>query len=339
MSIIPFQLLDISNEIYHKQMSVEDHYFSSSQFKKMLEDPELFHKTYITKTVEQNNDKPAFHIGTYYHTAMLEPHLLDKECAVYLGRRAGKDWEEYQAANKGKAIINATGKKEADMLIASTKASPMANAIYSGGVAEKSLFVKIFVDPATGEIYHIGKEIWKLDTFKGWEVVKGANVEPLIAIQVKVRFDYANYDKGYIADLKSMSGDPGDTKAIFYKIKDLNYDMSAAQYIDMFNLWAIEDGRGPIFKEFYWTFASKTLPICQNYLCDEVLLQVGRAKFKKAVRELVKYTQNSWTFEEELKYIECDELEASKWLTDKPARKKLLTITKPEVEDEGLDLF
>ena len=38
---------DIPIEDYHAQHSEEEHYYSSSQLKSMLEDPEVFHRKYI----------------------------------------------------------------------------------------------------------------------------------------------------------------------------------------------------------------------------------------------------------------------------------------------------
>ena len=82
---------NMSNADYHKQHAPEDHYYSSSQLKTILDDAETFKKKYITRELEDKSSNPVFDIGTYFHTAILEPHLLNEECAVFTGaRRAGK---------------------------------------------------------------------------------------------------------------------------------------------------------------------------------------------------------------------------------------------------------
>ena len=66
----------------------------------MLEDPEKFYKEYITKEIPRK-EVSAFDVGTYFHTAILEPHLLEKECAVYPGAvRRGKEWDAFKETVK-----------------------------------------------------------------------------------------------------------------------------------------------------------------------------------------------------------------------------------------------
>jgi hypothetical protein len=49
------------------------------------------------------HDTPAMRLGTLVHAAVLEPATFAP--AVYLGRRAGKHWEEFQAENAGAVIV------------------------------------------------------------------------------------------------------------------------------------------------------------------------------------------------------------------------------------------
>jgi hypothetical protein len=67
---------DISNDHYHSNKT----FFSSSVLKDLLKDKELFHKKYILKEeVERSGPLNAFLFGSYVHTLILEPHLVDVE--------------------------------------------------------------------------------------------------------------------------------------------------------------------------------------------------------------------------------------------------------------------
>ena len=155
----------LSNAQYH----AAEGFFSSSQFKIANEDIELFHKKYITKEIVDKEGNPAFDIGTYFHTAILEPHLLDKECVVMPGdikTRRGEKWNVFKAANEGKVILSANDYLKAQNLIAAAKDSPVLTDLLKGGESELSLFHE----------------------FKG--------------LKCKVRADYINLEQGYIVDLK-----------------------------------------------------------------------------------------------------------------------------------------
>ena len=268
----------------------------------MLEDAETFYKKYITRELESNESIPAFDIGTYYHTAILEPHLLDKECAVFTGKvRRGKMWEDFKAEHEGKAIITQKEWEQANNLIVATQKSELAMSLHAGGEAEVSLGIEVFCDGK--DIYSKGH---KLDIKKGWIPVE--EMPEAKPVRLKVRCDYINLDGGYIADLKSTTGNAKDVNKTRNKISSYNYDLSAALYIDLFNAYHIEKGVDPNqIKTFWWVFASKDYCNCQPYFAgvgldgeiEESNIQVGRAKWRKAVLDISKYQELGWDIPEE----------------------------------------
>jgi len=253
---------DLTNKQYHEDKDC----FSSSQFKLAKEDIEAFHKQYILGE-KQNVSNPAFDIGTYYHTAVLEPETLDAECAVFLGKmRRGKEWDAFKEEHEGKAIITKSDYAKADRLIQSTLGNTILQNLMEGGEAELSCFTKV----------------QGLDT--------------------KVRSDFIDVDRGFIFDLKSTTGNAKDYKSINKKIDDLDYDLSAALYIDAFNTVLGKD----VIKDFYWVVATKDEEFanCQVYKATKKNLAVGRAKYMKAIEEIKRGYKNKWVFKDTIVNID-----------------------------------
>jgi hypothetical protein len=284
--------------------------YSSSQLKTLLKDPELFHKEYILKT-EAKKSIPAFDIGTFYHTAVLEPELLDEECAVFTGIRRGAKWEDFKKENDGKAIITLTEKKQADTLIKATFASEIAMDYIAKGTPEISAFVDLTV--SGGVIFSksiIDGEVYYMDRKDGW-VASGMKDLPKGSIlTVKVRADIFG-DEKFILDLKSTTGNPKDAHAIKAKISSYGYDLSTSLYLDIFTM-----ASGRLYDTFIWTFASKDMGTCKNWIASRNNVLVGRAKWMKAVVELVKWIDKDWVFSETIEELEPNFFE-KEWLNVK----------------------
>ena len=297
---------DISNNDYHAQLAPEEHFYSSSQLKTMLDDPETFYKKYISGELEANASIPAFDIGTYFHTAILEPHLLEKECVVFRGKaRRGKEWEAFKTEHDGKAIITEREYELAKNLIVATQRSEIAMDLHTGGEAEVSLGIEIYCDENDVFISN-GDKIYQLNINLGWMPVCDLPDE-YETVRLKVRCDYINYEKGYIADLKSTTGNAKDVHKTRNKISSYQYDLSAAMYIDLFNGGLLLDGKKPVLTTFWWVFASKDYSNCQSYWTgigpmgevEDSNLKVGRAKWAKAVCLIAKYQSLDWEIPEE----------------------------------------
>lgn len=277
-------LFNISNSDYHKQHSVKDHFFSSSQVKTMLKDPELFHRKYITRVLSEDKRNPAFDIGTYFHTAILEPDLLEKECAVWKGGNRGSiKYKEFEKANKDKAIITLAELGKANALIKGIEDSDVCldmidheNSTYEGS---------LFMD--------------------------------LMGVQCKVRFDVLNLGKDYsfIGDLKSTTGNPKDGWGLRTKIHNYGYDVSAAFYVDMINEYITVNKLDLALVEDFWLyFATKDYPMAKAWKMSPDMLAVGRAKYRKALKMLKKYQANGWKFEEETGVLHPLPWEKSDWI-------------------------
>lgn len=281
---------DLTNDQYHAVLEGDKAAYSSSQLKDALDDIEIFYKKYITKELKSKSIS-AFDVGTYYHTAILEPHILDEECVVFEGKvRRGKAWEEFQKEHEGKVIITLSDKEKADNLINATKDSPIAMDLLSRGEAEVSLF---------------------------WD---------LMGVKCKVRADWLylapidSDEDSYILDLKSTTGNTKNGHSIKGKISSYSYDLSAAFYLDMFNQYLEDKGLLKKYKPlkiFYWTFASKDMCNCKTYFASEKMLDIGRNKYKKALHTIKMYRDMEWEFPDFIEELEPQIFE-EEWLNIDP---------------------
>ena len=295
-------IYDMTSEEYHGSPG-----YSSSQLKDLLDDPEYFYKKYIAKT-EEKISIPAFDIGTYFHTAILEPDKLTVDCAVYKGIRRGKEWEAFKAANVGKTIVTETEMTQAESLAEAVRNSPVAMSRIELTRPEVSAYVELTV--GGGEVYEssTGSILGKY----GWEKAKRIPEKNVEKILVKVRADALS--DAFILDLKSTSGNAKSLFTMRKKISEYNYDLSAALYLDIFTIVT-----GVVKSEFVWTFASKDYFNSKSYIASDLYIQVGRAKWRKAIIELSHCLRSNWVFEDSMGI-----LEPNLWETE---------ILKPKDED------
>jgi PDDEXK-like domain of unknown function (DUF3799) len=254
--------------------------YSSSQFKDLLDDEDVFIKKHIQKVIERE-EIAAFDVGSYFHTGVLEPHKLKDDCIVYPGKvRRGKDWDLFKEKNKGKAIVTQAQKQQAEGLVLAVKDSPIAQE-YLSGKPEVSLFVRLVVHE--GQIY--APYFAKVLTIDGW-VDKFLTVKDGHDMIVKVRADMLGHN--YISDLKSTTGNARSNQSMRQKISNYHYDLSAALYLDMFGLML------PELREFVWIFASKDLYNAKCYRASSTNILVGRAKYMKAMLKMADCAANNW---------------------------------------------
>jgi hypothetical protein len=281
-------LYEMSSSEYHGMAGT----YSSSQLKDLLEDPEYFFRKHIKKEIDKE-EFPAFDIGTYFHTALLEPEKLKLECAVYEGVRRGKEWEAFKEANKNKAIITKSELDQANGLINAVRNSPIAMNKIGQGRPEISAFVNIRIAEA-GEIY-----CWDLEksvTIGGGFRNKKAPKKGTDLV-IKVRADLLA--DTFILDLKSTTGNTKSKYQMRQKVSAYNYDLSAALYLDMFSLVG-----GRVISDFVWVFASKDYYNSKSYLASEDMIQIGRAKYFKALFTLAECLESDWQFEDSLGILE-----------------------------------
>ena len=293
---------DMSSEAYHSFPNT----FSSSQLKTILEDPELFYRKYITKSIEKE-EMSAFDIGTFFHCAILEPEKLSMECAVYGGVRRGKEWTTFKEANIGKAIITKSELESAETLIAAVKASTIAQSFLTKGQPEVSCFVSVYI--YAGDIYAKGC-VLKSD---GWERIYSGDftlaMKAGVKLVIKVRADLLG--EGFILDLKSTTGNCKSDHLMRSKISAYSYDLSASLYLDMFTI-----GSELKYDRFLWCFASKDYGNSKTYVASPNNVKIGRAKYKKALLLLADNITKNWVMEESLGVLEPQFFE-NEWLSVK----------------------
>lgn len=267
--------LNKPNDVYHS----DDGFKSSSQLKVILNDPMKYYKKYITKELPKE-EKDAFVIGNAWHCKILEPHLFDKEYTSYSGGiKRGEKWEKFKKANKGKTILGNKQLLEFDNLCKAVEKSTIVKP-YLEGDHEVSVYVKL----------------------EGYDI--------------KVRFDVLNKLQQFGCDPKSMQGNLIGIKGKYrcqQQIAGLDYDLSAALYMDAYNLLIemINKQKGKeVYKPltaWYWLFASKEFAHCRIFKATEKMLKNGRKKYKIAIELLKKYEASNWElkeFEEQVEEID-----------------------------------
>lgn len=268
---------DVSSETYHGLSGT----WSSSQLKDILDDEEIFIKKYIKREIERI-EREAFDTGTYFHTAVLEPHKIGEEIAIFDGKvRRGKEWDKFKEMSKGKMVISSAQKDQGDLMVAAVRNSPVAQE-YLGGDPEVSLFVELVI--CYGRVH--APKFGKVLGAHGWEDHSGKEIGSGFRIIVKVRADCLG--ENYISDLKSTSGNARSEDSVRGSISKYKYDLSAALYLDMFSLIR------PSIREFIWIFASKGSQSAATWRASKENILVGRAKYMKAMIKMADCARANW---------------------------------------------
>lgn len=291
---------DLPSEHYHGLSGT----WSSSQYKDILDDEEVFIKKYITKEIPRL-EREVFDTGTYLHTSVLEPHKVSAEIAIYAGKiRRGAEWDKFKAKNNGKVIISAAQKLQGDLMVEAVKGSPIAQE-YLEGDPEVSLFVELAV--WQGRVYST-KYKKVLDLLNGWQDHTGNLPEAAFRFVTKVRAD--TLGKTFVSDLKSTSGNARNEDSVRGSISKYKYDLSAALYLDMFNLIM------PSVREFVWIFASKAQKSAGTWRATRNNILVGRAKYARAMIKLADCAKANWELVDCLREAEPMPYEMD-WLREK----------------------
>ncbi len=286
-------IYDMTSEQYHSTPGT----YSSSQFKDLLDDEDVFIKKYITKEIERE-ESGAFDVGNYFHTMVLEPDKVGKDCAVFPGPvKRGQVWEAFKKKHAGKTIVSKNQMDIAERIAEAVQASPVAMSFIERAKPEVSVFVELHI--YKGEIYSV--KYRKVLGIRGWDDAEDVDFEKVkkfgVAIIVKVRADSLGDD--FVLDLKSTTGNARSMTVVQDKIKYYTYDLSASLYLDIFNLVV-----GGTLSKFIWTFASKDCFNSRSYVATNRMIQVGRAKWKKAVLTLAIVKKNKWEVTDSMGEIE-----------------------------------
>jgi hypothetical protein len=221
-------IVECTNSQYHADKT----HLSSSSLKLLLEDP---HKFYEERILGNKVDVSGsfFDEGTLFHALILEPDIVDKEFAFFDGlRKQGTAWEEFKTQNKGRICMSKPQLERCKYWIAAFKRRKAAVGLISGGVAEQSIFTSL----------------------------QGVNV--------KIRCDYVNVEKGYIADLKT-SGYSVDRDSFRLTIDKYKYQLSAALYCTV----AEQFYKKPF--DFYFIAVAKREADCQVFKLSKESRHIG----------------------------------------------------------------
>jgi hypothetical protein len=90
---------------------------------------------------------PSMRMGIAVHCAILEPEKFAATYITYPGRRAGKDWDAFEAANLDKEILKTDEHETALQIAAAVRRHPVANHLLEIGEAEKTM---TWTDEKTG---------------------------------------------------------------------------------------------------------------------------------------------------------------------------------------------
>lgn len=253
-----------NNEEYH----ADRQYKSSSALKLILKDPRQYYKTYVLNEPQDMN-KAALSIGSYVHTRILEPHLVEEEYTIFTGVKRGAAWEEFKEKNEGKTILSSSQKALADSMISEFEKSTI---LLGNADNEKEVYISSFFEHGTPE-----------ETLCGY----------IDDYPIKVRFDYRKEfeDFGSINDLKTTASPMGTLEEVEDICNYWDYDISAALYVDM-----VTQATGKPH-DFYFVFISKKNYETKIFKASEGMLERGRQKYKKAIAKLKECEKTGVYFE------------------------------------------
>lgn len=242
----------VDNKYYHADKT----FYSSSALKLLLKSKQDFYRKHILGESEPIKNVGALNMGTALHTHILEPHLYTHEIAVYTGgMRRGKSWDEFYLANQSKTIITASEAQKVDTMVASYEANLVAVELVANCAYEHTLCAE----------------------YDG--------------IQLKVRCDGINLDKGYIFDVKSTAY-ASDVITFKETLNGLDYDLSAYMYCKVASI---------IYNRkfvFYFIVCSKSDNRCKVYKMSSSTMAEGKNKFVSAIDTLKNcLLTNNWSDE------------------------------------------
>lgn len=183
---------DIPGDLYHEDRE----FISSSGLKLLLKDPRTFYKKYVKQEKDDGPRADHFGFGSYVHTLVLEPHLVDVEYGIYEGVKRGKKWEAWQDENPGKIAITPSQKQQAFYMVQEFNKNHWAKELCIDGEAEKTLCLE------------------------------------MNGVKVKVRADYLQGNR--IVDLKTTAYGCSLEEVQAATLK-WDYDLSAALYVDAYS--------------------------------------------------------------------------------------------------------
>jgi exodeoxyribonuclease VIII len=243
---------NIPNEVYHANRT----HVSSSVLKTALKNMDEFKRIYVDGGESPKFNMEAMDFGSYIHTLILEPHLIESEFAFWEGSIMREDdaeeWESFLKENENKIIITKEQVKHGKKLL-------------------ENFYRK--------EILYNGKMVLLNSLFTGGEAEETCCTS-LEGVDVKVRFDYRDGKRFFINDIKTTSSAIRSKKDVEKVCRSFEYDLSAALYCDV-----VEKITGDKH-DFYFTFISKKDGGSTIWKASEEMLERGRRKYREALKRI-----------------------------------------------------
>lgn len=217
---------------------------------------------YLHNLNNKGEDSDARQRGRVLHFAVFEPERLTREVVVYPERRAGKEWQAFEAKHAGKEIITSRMDEAVKRIGARARSHPMAARYLAGGKGEHTV---TWTHRSPGIEGHLA----------GWEMA------------CKGRLDFVA-DVGAIVDLKSTR----DASPTGFGREAARYEYHAqlAFYRDGYE--AMTGVRLPVI---IVAIEAAAPYVVQVYRLDDELLDLGRERYELLLSQLrICREENRW---------------------------------------------
>ena len=231
---------------------------------------------YLHNLNNKGEDSDARQRGRVLHFAVFEPERLNKEVVVYPDRRAGKEWQAFEAKHAGKEIITSRMHETVTAIGNRARNHPMAARYLAGGKAEHTVTWR-----------YRSPDIAHLEAFE---------------MACKGRLDFVA-DIGAIVDLKSTK----DASPTGFAREVMRYEHHAqlAFYRDGYAMLT-----GQTLPVVIVAVEAAAPHVVQVYRLSEETLELGRERYVSLLAQLNVYRKESrWPG-----YAEAEmELELPRW--------------------------
>jgi len=203
---------------------------------------------YLARLLDPGVDTASLKRGRAVHVAVLEPERFASLYAVWDGRRSGKDWEAFEAAERlaGREVLTAKEYELAKALAIAVRGDPVAARYVTGVRTEQSI----------GWTYRRPE----FEGLAGYEMACKARLDAVSQLG--------------IVDLKTSRD--GSPSAFGREVLRLEYHVQAAWYVDGYRA---QTGRE---LPWSWVVVEATAPhVVQVYQATEDVLELGRERYRE----------------------------------------------------------
>lgn len=216
---------------------------------------------YLAHLLGPGKDTSALKRGRAVHVAVLEPERFASLYSVWDGRRSGKDWEAFEAAEimAGREVLTVKEYELAKAIAIAVRGDPVAARYVTGVRTEQSI---------------------------GW-TYRRPEIEGLAGYEMACKARLDAVGEG-IVDLKT--GRDGSPSAFGREVLRLEYHVQAAWYVDGYKAQTGLD------LPWSWVVVESTAPhVVQVYQADADVLDLGRERYRELLDTLHACTRaNHW---------------------------------------------